>query len=144
MDVIMDFITDLSTMGILQKVAAAMLLSALSWVIGLIIKLTRLRKDMEALKLTIDEDKKQISRDKKIVREYMDITERYKDNTRDTIKQFETMVTQEKDAIMKIALAINSQLSSAQAHETLLGFGESADAETSEDVNAQILKDHLK
>ena len=147
MDVIMDFITDSSIMGILQKVVVAILLAAFSYLIRLIIKLTKLRKDMEKLKSTIDEDKERINNAKEEIARHRSDTKDYMNETRNKTKEVEQIreeVRREKDEIKKIALAIDSQRSSAHAHETLLGFGESADVETSEDVNTQILEEYLK
>ena len=144
MDVIMDFITDKLTEGILQKVVATILLAFFGFLIHLIHKLFNLRKDMEKLKSTIDKDKEQISRDKNHVRDYMDITERYKNETQNAAKQIEAMVTQERDAIMKIAIATDSQRSITQDRETLLGLGAVAESKISEDVNAQIRQEYLE
>ena len=74
----------------------------------------------------------------------MEITERYKNETKNAAKQIEAMVTQERDAIMKIAIATDSQRSITQDRETLLGLGAVAESEISEDVNAQIRQEYLE
>ena len=78
---------------------------------------------------------------------YMNDALRYRNEAREDkqeIEQIKEVVARDKEEITKKAQAINSQLSSAQSHETLLGFGESADAETSKDVNTQNLEKYLE
>ena len=143
MDVIMDFITDKSIKGIFQKVVTAVLLAVFGFLIRLIYKLIKLRNDMEALKLTIDEDKKQTKDDRTHAREYMLDALRYKNEARkdkQEIEQIKEAVAQDREEISKKVIAIDSLLSSAQEQSVIDTIG----AETSEDANTEILEDYLE
>ncbi len=151
MDTIKKFITDVSIMGIVEKVIAGILVVilgwALKWGIGrvsdLIRKLINLRNDMEELKSTINKDKEQISRDKNAVKDYMEIAERYKNQAREDkqkIEQIKEAVAQDREAISKKNIAIGSLLSSEQERNII----DTISTEPSEDANIEILEDYLK
>ena len=151
MDVIKNFITNFSIMGITEKVIAAILVVILVWalkwgnrrVINPISKLTTLRQDMEKLKLTIDEDKEQTNSDRTLAREYMEDALRYRDEARTAktaTEQIREAVAQDREEIAKKAIAIDSLLSSAQERNIIDTIG----TETSEDANTEILENYLE
>lgn len=152
MDVIKNFITNFSIMGIVQKVIVGILVAILVWALkwGIrkvsdpISKLTTLRQDMEKLKLTIDEDKEQTNHDRTLAREYMEDALRYRNEARTdrtATEQIREAAAHDREEMNKQVQSINSQLSSLQA---LLRLQAPADAKTPTDVNEEIRGDYLK